>query len=107
MDEYQNEFSSRGLTLLIGFAAVAVRLIMSVRHLDYMMVFRAICATAFVALLVGELLMNVDIHPSIKNAIIGVCCFIGRELLEGLIQLAEQFKKDPKAFIESIRKGGK
>lgn len=107
MNELDNELNPKILTLVMVTGALAVRLVMDTRHITVAMVCRSILFTAFVAILIGQLLADVQIPETAKNAIMGVGCFLAREFLEGLIELANQWKKDPKAFIESIRKGGK
>ncbi|UYM14272.1 phage holin family protein [Endozoicomonas euniceicola] len=107
MDEMNNEWSPKVLTVCIAVGAAVVRLIMDARHITFLAVLRAVFVAAFVAYLVGEGLAEVDLSSGTKNAIVGVASLLSRELVEGLIQLADQWQRNPKAFIDSIRKGGK
>lgn len=107
MDELNNEWSPKVLTVFIAVGAAVVRLIMDARHITFLAVLRAVFVAAFVAYLVGEGLADVDLSSGTKNAIVGVASLLSRELVEGLIQIGEQWKRNPKAFIDSVRKGGK
>lgn len=107
MDEFSNEYSPKLLTVVIAVMAAMVRVIMDARHITFVAVVRAVFVAAFVAYLVGEGIADLEIANGTKNSIVGVASLLSRELVEGLIQLAQQWKKNPKAFIDAIRKGGK
>lgn len=107
MDEMNNSWSAQILTVCIAVGAALVRIIMDARHITFLAILRAIVVAGFVAWLVGEGLADVDLANGTKNAIVGVSSLLSRELVEGLIQLGKQFQKDPRQFIDSIRRGGK
>ncbi|WP_422460221.1 hypothetical protein [Endozoicomonas sp. ALB115] len=102
-----NELSAKVLTVSIAAGAAVVRLVMDARHITLVVILRAVFVAAFVAYLVGEALTGVNISEGLKNALVGVASLLSRELIEGLIQLAQQWKKNPKEFLNSLRKGGK
>ncbi|MTI13375.1 hypothetical protein [Sansalvadorimonas verongulae] len=106
MDDMPSDISAKILTIAIAIGAAIVRLVVDTRHITWVAALRAVTVSAFVAYLVGEALTGVDsIGPGAKNALVGVASLLSRELLEGLIELAAQFKKDPKGFINHVRRG--
>lgn len=89
--------------VIIGILAILARIFITMEKLVWYGILRTISTGAFVGVVVGlGLLVDSELAPWQKYAILGIAVAIAEDLFLALINFGKTVKENPRDFIEAI-----
>lgn len=101
-EQYNELLTSAGLAGLISVVAAVVRHIILERHGGWKPLLRGMVASALVAVIVGWGLFAVSLPFPVQMAIVGMCAYLGDDILLGILVIGNMIRNDPTSFITKI-----
>lgn len=102
--ELFNRFLDDGwIIALIGASAMAARLLSTINNGSIVVQFKKIVASALFTTVVWLLVDNVDINSLYKAIFYGLSGLVAPEIIQGVIRIADKYKKNPEKIIRSVK----
>ena len=101
-DEYKDLAVTAGVAGSISLVAATMRHVMLERHGGWRPLLRGCFASVVVAILVGWSLYAVSLPFPVEMAIVGVCAYLGDDILQGLLVIGRLLRENPAGVASRI-----
>ena len=102
--ELLNRFLDDGwIIALIGASAMVARLLATINNGSFAVQIRKVFASALFTTVVWLLVDNIDINSLYKAILYGLSGLVAPEIIQGVIKIANRYKKDPEKIIKTVK----
>jgi hypothetical protein len=87
---------------ILGLVVGVMSGIIQQRYGSWFAWFKGVLSAVLVAIFVGLGIADSGLSSATQYAIVGVCSFVGSDILDGILQLSTMLKIDPIGFIRRV-----
>ena len=102
--ELLNRFLDDGwIIALIGASAMVARLLSTINNGSFFVQMKKVFASALFTTVVWLLVDNIDINSLYKAILYELSGLVAPEIIQGVIKIANRYKKDPEKIIKTVK----
>jgi len=108
MSDHRQELLNRLLDdgwiiALIGASAMVARLLSTINNGSFIVQIKEVFASALFTTVVWLLVDTIDINSLYKAILYGLSGLVAPEIIQGVIKIANRYKKDPEKIIKTVK----